>query len=333
MNIEKRASGQYRARVQINKKRYTATFDHKPTESEVWLALSDKINTTINCKKITFELAAKEYCKIRKNVLSPTTYREYCKTSSRLSEEFQSLNIGDITASVIQCEINYLSATRSAKTVKNYYNFIVSVIRMYRPDFKVYVKLPNSEKKETYIPTDEEIHKLIEYAKTTKEGIFYVPIVLACYGMRRSEICAITSDDIKGNIVCIRKAKVMDIDNKWIIKPYPNNETSNRDVPIPNDIAEKIIAQGYAYNGTPNGITDFITDFCKKYNINHFSVHKLRHYFCSRLSAENIDTETIISLSGHKTDYVMKSIYRHKIEEKVVQASDRLNEILFSNNQ
>ena len=66
MNIEKRASGQYRARVQINKKRYTATFDHKPTESEVWLALSDKINTTINCKKITFELAAKEYCKIRK---------------------------------------------------------------------------------------------------------------------------------------------------------------------------------------------------------------------------------------------------------------------------
>ena len=64
-----------------------------------------------------------------------------------------------------------------------------------------------------------------------------------------------------------------------------------------------------------------------------FSVHKLRHYFCSRLSAENIDAETIISLSGHKTDYVMKSIYRHKIEEKVVQASDRLNEILFSNNQ
>ena len=331
MHIEQRSSGTYRARVQINKVRYTVTFNHKPTESEVWIALSDKISTAVNCEHITFELAAKEYCKIRKNVLSPTTYREYTKICDRLSDAFRKRRIDQISVSDLQGEVNLLASTRKAKTVKNYYNFIISVIRMYRQDFKVHVKLPNGEKHEPYIPTDEEIRALIECAKTKSNGMFYVPVILACYGMRRSEICALTSSDLIDNIAHIHQAKVMDSNKCWIIKSYPKNETSNRKVPIPNDVADIIRKQGTAYNGNPNSISDFISDFCEANCIKHFTIHTLRHYFCSRLSAENIDVETIISLTGHKTDYVMRNIYRHKIEAKVQEASNKLNSILFDN--
>lgn len=329
MKFEKLPSGSYRVRMTFSGKRYSVVFDHKPTEAEVMLKFSEKVNTVIDKNHITFETAAKEYCKLKKNVISPTTYREYSNTCDRLSKNFINLYIDQITALNIQHEVNTLSADKKPKTVKNYYNFIVSVIRMYNEDFKVKVKLPEGSKKEPYIPTDSEIKKLFKYAKSESNGMFYVPIVLASYGMRRSEICALTPSDIKDNIVHINKAKVLDVDKNWIIKDYPKNETSIRQIPIPAEIAAEIDKQGYVYEGHPNSISKFIEKFCDTNNIEHFTIHKLRHYFCSRLSAENIDVETIISLSGHKTDYVMKNIYRHSISSKVHEASNKLNDILF----
>ena len=331
MKIEKLPSGSYRVRMTFNGKQHSVTFKEKPTQSEIMLKFSKKIDTIITCEHITFLVASNEYCKLKKNVLSPTTYREYSHMCERLSNGFISLYIDEISAIDIQAEINNLSANKKPKTVKNYYNFIVSVIRMYREDFKCKVKFQEAKKIEPYIPSDNEVKLLFEYAKNQSNGMFYPAIVCACYGMRRSELMAITPQDIKDNVVYITKSKVLDVTKEWVIKEYPKNETSIRKIPIPKDVVEIINNQGYVYNGHPNSITKFIDTFCKKYNIEHFSLHKLRHYFCSRLSAENIDVETIISLSGHKTDYVMKNIYRHKIDDKVKDATDRLNEILFDN--
>lgn len=330
MKIEKRGPNSYRARMTVNGKSYSVSFDHKPTESEAMLKLSNKIETVIERQRLTFKVAANEYCKLKENVLSPATYREYKNTPKRLSKEFTNLYLDQVTQLQIQHEINKLSKDKAPKTVKNYYSFIVSVMRMYDESFNVKVKLPQAIPKKTYIPTDEELKKLFEYAKEKSDGMFYIPIVLGSYGMRRSEICALDPGDIEGNIVYIHKGKVMNVNNKWVVKEYPKNETSVRSIPIPQEIADMIKAQGYVYEGHPNSISEFIDDFCVKFNIKHFTLHKLRHYFCSRLSSENIDVETIIALSGHKTDFVMKNIYRHSITSKVSEASDKLNSILFS---
>lgn len=329
MKIEKLPSGSYRVRMTFNGKRYSVVFDHKPTEAEAMLKFSDKVKTVIDCEHVTFEFAAKEYCKLKKDVISPTTYRSYAAFTKNMSDGFLALYVDEITSIQLQQEINYLSKDKKPKTVKNYYNFIISAIKMYRDGFSPKVKLPEGEKTTTYIPTDKEVKLLLEYAKTESKGRFYVPIVLGCYGMRRSEICAITSNDIKDNIIHITKAKVMTSDMEWIIKNYPKNETSIRDIPVPEDIVEMIKENGCAYDGHPNTISDFINRFCNKYDVQHFSLHKLRHYFCSRLFSENIDVKTIISLSGHKTDHVMKTVYLHTIDEKKQEASDKLNNILF----
>ena len=110
----------------------------------------------------------------------------------------------------------------------------------------------------------------------------------------------------------------------------PKTEKSVRQIPIPADIAAIINQQGYVYNGHPSDITCFLADACNALKIQHFSLHKLRHYFCSRLSAENIDVETILLLGGWKTDHVMKTVYRHSVSDKVQDASDKLSTILFS---
>ena len=331
MTIDKLPSGSYRVRMTFNGKQHAVTFKHEPTEAEIMKKFSEKVTSVITCKHITFEVAAKEYCKLKKNVLSPSTYREYSHTSERLSKEFIELYIDEITALQIQKEVNDLTPGKRPKTVKNYYSFIMSVINMYRDDFHPRIKLPQGKKIVPYIPTDEEVKKLFDYAQSESDGMFYIPIMLGCYGLRRSEICALELSDIKDNVINIHKSMVENNDNEWIIKDYPKNDTSNRRIPVPAAIVKEIQNQGYVYKGHPNSISDFIGRFCKNNNIEHFSLHKLRHYFCSRLASENIDTETIIALSGHKTDYVLRTIYRHPINEKVKDASNKLEGILFNN--
>lgn len=142
MKYEKLPSGSYRIRKTYNKKVYTVIFDHKPTDLEVMKELSKKVDRVIANTNLPFEIAAAEYAKLKKNVISPTTYREYVNTPKRLSERFNSLLINDITQMDIQQEINDLSAKLGAKTVCNYHGFIVSVIHLYRPDMFIHTTLP-----------------------------------------------------------------------------------------------------------------------------------------------------------------------------------------------
>ena len=46
-----------------------------------------------------------------------------------------------------------------------------------------------------------------------------IPVLLAAFGpMRRSEICALTSDQIDGNIVHVDRAIVLNENYQWVIK-------------------------------------------------------------------------------------------------------------------
>lgn len=105
-------------------------------------------------------------------------------------------------------------------------------------------------------------------------------------------------------------------------------ETSTRSIPIPESVVKLINEQGFVFDGHPNSISDFINDACNRLKIEHFSVHKLRHYFCSRLASENIDTETIMLLGGWKSDYVLRQTYRHAVTDKVKEATNKLNTII-----
>lgn len=74
----------------------------------------------------------------------------------------------------IQREINSLSVGRSPKTVRNFHGFISSTLGTFRPDMKnFYTTLPKRVKKEPYIPSDDDVRKILEHAKGTE---FEIPI-------------------------------------------------------------------------------------------------------------------------------------------------------------
>ncbi len=331
MKIEKRGPGSYRVRKMYKGQMYTVAFDHKPTQKEAMQAMAAELDKVQEKhKSMDFRAAAGEYIESKRNVLSPTTIRGYNSAMKTISKKFQDINVHDITALDIQTEVNRLTKEHSPKTVRNYHGFISAVLGTFCPNLKINTTLPQKLKNEPYIPSDEDIKRILECAKDTE---YEIPILLACYGLRRSEICALTLDDLDGDIIRINKAKVINEDAKWIEKTT-KTASSTREIVIPMEIADKIREKGYIYKGHPNVIARFLVRTEDKLGIPRFSLHKLRHYFASKMSALNVPEADIMRMGGWETDHVMKSVYRHSMMEKEEQAkrdaAEKLRNVLFS---
>lgn len=317
MYIEQLASGKYRATMMKNGKRYRITYDSKPTKRQAEADLYDLISKepTSPHHGLTFREAAEKYVDMKSNVLSPNTVREYSLTCSRLSELFNNMPIGQISQIEINKQINELASTKSPKTVRNYHGFISAVLGTFKPEMKIYTTLPQKRKIEPYIPTDEDVKRLLSAIEGTE---FYIPVILACYGMRRGEICALTVDDIEGDVVHIRSALAIDSAKNKVMKSTKTTE-SERDIMIPMEIADQIRQQGYVYQGHPNSISKCMERVEKELGIPHFSIHKLRHYFASKMLTIT-DSKTVQALGGWKTDNVLKTVYAHSLKDEQEKA-------------
>lgn len=330
MKIEKLPSGSYRIRKMYKGKTYTVIFNGKPTQKEAVQAIAKELEKVQGKQHqaLTFNAAAERYIESKINVLSPSTIRGYNAIIRQLPNVFLNESIYDITALDVQKEINRFSKDHSPKSVSNHHGFISAVLGMFCPNLRLNTTLPQKVKNIPYIPSSEDVKRILECAKGTQ---FEVPIILACYGMRRSEICALSLTDIDGDVVHINKAMVQNENKKWIIKTTKTT-TSTREIIIPTIIADKIRKQGYVYKGHPNSITCYLTKAQVSLGIPHFSLHKLRHYFASQMSSIGIPEADILKLGGWETDRVMKSVYRHSMIEKEEDAkrnaSRKLQKIL-----
>ena len=161
---------------------------------------------------------------------------------------------------------------------------------------------------------------------------YKVAITLACYGMRRSAICALTMDDIEGDVVHINKTMAQNENHEWVIKTTKTMENT-RDIVILQELADTIREQGYIYKGHPNHIVRNLTKIEEQLGIPHFSLHKLRHYFASEMAALGVPEADILKLGGWQSDHVMKSVYRHSMLDKEKkakrEAAEKLKTALF----
>ncbi len=312
MYIQKLPSGSYRIRHVVDGKTYSVTVKDKPSQTEALRLINQKIGKKVE-RQGSFQHACKEYIEAKKNVLSPRSIREYTLYIGRLPSWFIKLDIAEITQSDVQKCVNELAKTKAPKTVRSLNGFISSVLGFHRQDVKFRVTLPQKVKKEPYIPTDEEVKRILACSQDT---MFYIPIGLACNGLRRSEICALTVDDLADdNMLTIDKALVEDIKNKWVVKSTKTT-SSTRTIPIAPEIADAIRKQGYIYNGSPQSISNYLLRTQNELGINNFSIHKLRHYFASKLLSQNVPMKDVMYLGGWETDTTLKEVYAHAMKTK-----------------
>lgn len=331
MHIEERKNGHYRIRQMYNGKNYSITLDHKPTKKEAIQLLSDILDNDVKYSNMTFKRASEEYLKIKSNVLSPTTIRGYNALTRVISNRFNSLSINLITQSDVQKEINDYAKGHSAKSVKNLHGFISAVLKEFRPNLSLYTKLPQNKVSETHVPDADDIEKVLAIAKGGRHELGFK---LALCGLRRSEICALTPEDLDGNdILHINKAWVLTYDNVWVCKELNKTDAGTRDILLPKEFAElyrnaKPDKNNHVYRYKPDTLRDNLTICQNKVGVEHFTLHAMRHYYCSLLHSQGVSDAVIQKLGGWKSDYTMKRIYRHALDDDKNDAMKKLSDVI-----
>lgn len=324
MNIEKLKSGSYRISQMVDGKRYRVTVPYKPSKKEAYQLIQDVITGKDKLKK-TFKECAKEYIDARRHVLSPSTIRGY-NSIYKCVTDFNDRPIGTITGLDVQKYVDTLTAQgKSPKTIANYHAFISSVLRDFNPQVVLYTKIPRKRKKEAYNPSDEDVKRILDEAEGTE---YEVPLRLGCYGLRRSEICALTPDDIEDNTVTINKALVQNEKKEWVVW-VTKTESSTRKIKIDDDLSTQIKEKGYVFKGHPNQLYKYISNTQKSLNIPHFPFHFLRHYYASTMHELGVSDADIMESGGWKTDHVMKNVYRYgkKSDDAQQKMIDHLNKL------
>lgn len=312
MKIERLPSGSYRSRKMYKGKTYTVLFDHKPTQKEVTLALAEKmeLDEVSGIKKSSsFEYALDEYIELRSNILSPSTIKGYRQLKNMYSDEFLHENIFDINQDDIQCEVNRYALNHSSKSVRNFHGLLSAVISSKRPNMRICTTLPEKDDSEAVIPTHEDVMKILEALHGTN---YYIPVYLGCHGLRRSEILALTMDDLQGNLLTINKAMVEN-DNKEYVVKKTKTSSGTRTIALAQDLVDAINKQGYIYQGHPNNIIRVLHKTQDKLNIPRCKLHELRHFYVSYAHDLGMSDANLIYSIGHKTDEITKKVYRHKM--------------------
>ena len=252
MTIEKLPSGSYRIRKMIDGKLYTQTFDHKPNQAECEKAiascLKDKPTLSING---TVRQCVAGYMESKSNVLSPSTIKGYTSMTKQIDDRFMDMKMSDLTLPILQNEINRYAIDHSAKSVSNYSGFLTSVARFVGLGIQS-PTLPTKERSQAYIPSKNDIKRIVDYFKDTE---YEAAILLSIYGLRRSELMALTLDDLSGNILTINKAKVEATKGRWITKTTKTTD-STREVIISDHLADLIRNQGFIYNRSVGYLRD-----------------------------------------------------------------------------
>ena len=266
-------------------------------------------------KQITLKQACQNFVEARKNALSPSTIRGY---NYIIKNRFQSLmerNVSDISESEWIVAVNKEAAGCSAKTIKNSWGFIASVLRkelkMVPPD----VTLPQVPPNERPFLSAEQIKIFVESIKGTDVEI---AALLALSSMRRSEICALRWEnvDLKNRLIRIKGAAVYDESEILVQKNTNKNQSSTRTIPIMMDELYNALEaakqpSGLVVTCAPNVIRNRINRICENNGLPKVGTHGLRHSFASLAKHLGMPEQLTMQIGGWSDYQTMRKIYTH----------------------
>ena len=265
---------------------------------------------------LTVSEAVLRYIESKAHVLSPSTLKAYHSLRENHIEGTQlgAVYLNDLTIKDVQIWISDLSRDHSPKSVRNMAALVRSSIEMFLPDFRWKVTLPQAVPSNLYCPSDKDVKRLLDEIRD-KDPEMYRAVLLAAFGpMRRSEICALTSDDIHGNKVTVNKAMVYDEVGALTLKTT-KTVSSNRVIEYPDFVIDAISGiDGRIITSAPDVLSNRFKRTVKRLGGPQFRFHDLRHYAASIMHAIGVPDQYIMSRGGWATDVVMKRVYRNVID-------------------
>ena len=268
----------------------------------------------------TLRKAIDNYIEARQNILSPSTVDGYRRIQRN---RFQSVMDKPITSTGWQKVINNEAAICSPKTLRNAYRFVVSVLTdngITPPK----VTLPALESNTRAWLEPEQIRELIDAADGTPSAL---PVFLALHSLRRSEIAALTWEnvDIEHKCIHVAGAVVQNEDHQYVHKATNKTDKSRRTIPImiPELLVILASAPQEARHGPlvdcqPHNISSRINAACRRAGLPEVGTHGLRHSFASLAYHLGMSELETMELGGWSNTQTMHGIYTH------LAAADRL---------
>ena len=268
--------------------------------------------------------AIDKYLAIKKNVLSPSTYRRYKSMQGNCYASLLHTRIDRIGSEEAQACVNEYAIDHSAKSCRNALGLLTAVLRTFLPGVQIYVKLPQAASKDYYTPSDDDIKRLIQ-AITSQD--LRRAVLLAAFGtLRRSEICGLMDTDINGDVITVRRAKVETDGGGYIVKDYPKNDSSHRRVIYPQFVIDELKGvTGFLIKIQPNSISQEFRAARRRAKLPDFRFHDLRAYSVSIAHAIGIPDVYLMERGGWKTDSTFKKVYRRAISDENREISAKLN--------
>lgn len=277
----------------------------------------------------TLREAIDTYIKKRDAVLSPATIRGYRTIQKTRFVEIMDIQLDKFSDKDWQMYCNQEARKISAKTLKNAWMFIASVILDATGKPAPRVKLPQIIPQERPFLEPEHIHPFIDAVHGT---LVEIPALLALSSLRRSEIMAVDWDDIdfKKRTIRVQGAAVLDENNELIYKKENKNTSSARTVPIMIDelysaLKEKKQSGGKVVDCNPNTIWIQVNCICKANHFPPVGVHGLRHSFVSLAYHLGIPEKVVMDIGGWKDYQTMRRIYTHIARSDVSKYAEQFH--------
>lgn len=313
MNARKLPSGRWQSKV------YTGTVDGKKvfvtvtadTRSECLIkAAQAKADSQKEIPKLTVAQAAEKYIAAKEGVLSPATVAGYKAVVKRYLDpnSISSCMIGQITQEKLQKWVSEISEGVSKKTVINAYGFVTASIRMFLPKADLSVRMPQGKKYEGYVPSTEEVQKVLAAAKAYDDRLYRACLLSAFATLRRGEISPLTANDIHGNLLHVEKDMVKDAGGKWITK-LPKTEDSVRDIPLPQWVIDEMPKEGPLVDYRPDEITKWFHKVLKDTDLPRFRFHDLRKHAVSLMATQGVSMASIKEIGGWSNLQTPQQIY------------------------
>lgn len=314
MKALKTPSGKWRVVCYSHKdpdgKEHYKTFT-KETKAEALRAGAEFMrNKTLSVCNMTLNEATERFLEAKKEVLSPSTYYQYCWMSEKL-DFLGPMKVDRITSEDLQRFVSAYSNGRKAKTCRNMYNLILNVLKTYTDkSFKVNFK--QSEPLRYNVPTKSDILNLMDAASKDLK----VAIALgALYGLRRGEICSLTVDDLDFQKKTIHiHSDMVRTAGGWVVKDIPKTSTSDRIIPVDDELLSMLPEEGRICLYTPSTLScrfirlrDSLGLKCR--------FHDLRHYSASIRAAMGFPTSYNVAFHGWRSDGMLRKVYDNMNED------------------
>lgn len=315
-------SGNWNVKLMVDGVRLSITEPTKREAEAKAAAVKTGLQSAQKRRDITVGEAIDLYIGSKDAVLSPSTIAGYRRIQAHaLPGWLLGTPANAVTQQAVQKAVNEMAKERSPKSVRNAHGLLSAALTAYNPDMTFHTTFPQKVKYDIAIPSVEDIAKIAKAAKGTRDEL---PIMLAVWmGLRMSEILGLKRDDLDGNVLHIRRARVDEGEKTT------KTCSSQRDLLVPEYILRLMEdaphTSGYIFPGKRQSLYSRFQTICKRAGVQHYRFHDLRHINASVMLALGVPNKYAQERMGHATDIMLKTVYQHTMSNEQKAVSEKVD--------